>query len=207
MDVIKDTALTAPAGKTLYFKDIVDCSGENNSLETVNADSIFGKEITGFTSLTTGATATFNGDVTVGTVSSQSAIIYCDNIETIAGNQIYNGPVTIKKSTTLETPVSGLVTFVSTVTGDAGTEALTIDTADSRFDGLVSNLASLTTDATATFNANVETGTLSTQIANINCSEITTSGNQTYNEAVQILYAQCFFWQYFICLCCQYKWK
>ena len=83
--------------------------------------------------------------------------------------------------------MSELIKFDSTVTGAAGTEELTIETADSEFNDLVSNLASLTTDATATFNANINVGTLSTQIADINCSAITTSGNQTYNEAVQIL--------------------
>ncbi|MBR5402130.1 MAG: hypothetical protein IK102_10015, partial [Treponema sp.] len=61
------------------------------------------------------------------------------------------------------------ILFGGTVAGTAGTEKLTLSTAAVQFNGNVSNLAELTTET-----------------ATINCTSVSTSGNQTYGGAVTI---------------------
>ena len=101
------------------------------------------------------------------------------------GPQTYNNPVTITHNANFVSESGNLIHFKAPITG-SGSESLTVSTADSRFDGAVTNLSSLTADATATFNAEITTGTLTTHAANLNNTTITTTGNQNYNGAVTL---------------------
>ena len=68
-----------------------------------------------------------------------------------------------------------MINFKNTVTGSGSNTLTTVD-GNSQFDGAISNLTTLTTAGTATFNTNVtfnNIGTLSTQKAEINCTAIT----------------------------------
>ena len=103
---------------------------------------------------------------------------------TTTGAQTFDGAVTVASNTTLTAGSTSLIYFKKTVTGS---NPLTISTANSKFDGAVTNLASLTTAASTSFNANINNvGTLSTAKANINCASVSTTGTQTYGGAVTV---------------------
>ena len=103
---------------------------------------------------------------------------------TTTGAQTFDGAVTVASNTTLTAGSTSLIYFKKTVTGS---NPLTISTANSQFDGAVTNLASLTTAASTSFNANINNvGTLSTAKANINCASVSTTGTQTYGGAVTV---------------------
>lgn len=103
---------------------------------------------------------------------------------TTTGAQTFDGAVTVASNTTLTAGSTSLIYFKKTVTGS---NPLTISTANSQFDGAVTNLASLTTAASTSFNANINNvGTLSTATANINCASVSTTGTQTYGGAVTV---------------------
>ena len=131
----------------------------------------------------------FNADLGAGTELASLKVtgpltINCEQVKT-SGNQTYNDAVTVSHNVKLTAAATKLIQFVSTITGNAGTETLTTETGNSEFNGAVTNLASLTTDATATFNADITAGTLQTQIAAINCAQITTT-TQEYQKAVTL---------------------
>ena len=103
---------------------------------------------------------------------------------TTTGAQTFDGAVTVASNTTLTAGSTSLIYFKKTVTGS---NPLTISTANSQFDGAVTNLASLTTAASTSFNANINNvGTLSTATANINCASVSTTGTQTYGGPVTV---------------------
>ncbi len=251
--ITTDAAATATDTANLIFKKDVYGSG-NYSLETIDGSVIFDDVINDITSLTTDATATFNGNLTAGTLHTQIAKINCAEIIT-TGNQTYDGTVTLFKAgdikltakngseyntvqfnANVNNSTAGIenlivdaktnincaaitvnnATFNQPVTllhdttittdsadeaklifkkslsgGDAPGHSLTTATGSVEFEDTITRLSSLTTAATATFNGNVSTGTITTLRANINCSSITTNStttaNQTYNGAVEIL--------------------
>ena len=136
-------------------------------------ENIFADNLT-LNSNVRGDTLTFLTPLTVNTAQVSST-----------GAQIYNSPVSITHNANFVSGSGTLINFADTITGN-GTASLTISTADSKFEGIVSNLSSLTTDANTTINANLTIDSLFTQTASLNCTAITTSGNQNYHGAVTL---------------------
>ncbi len=136
-------------------------------------ENIFADNLT-LNSNVRGDTLTFLTPLTVNTAQVSSN-----------GTQIYNSPVSITHNANFVSGSGSLINFADTITGN-GTASLTISTADSKFEGIVSNLSSLTTDANTTINANLTIDSLFTQTASLNCTAITTSGNQNYHGAVTL---------------------
>ena len=183
--VASNTTLTAGSTSLIYFKKTVTGS---NPLTISTANSQFDGPVTNLASLTTAASTSFNANINnVGTLSTAKANINCASVST-TGTQTYGGPVTVQTNTAFNASAGQLINFQNTVTGSGSPlPQVTILNANSQFDGTVSNLTSLTTAASASFNANISSlGTLSTVAANINCASVSTSGNQTYSEAVTL---------------------
>ena len=166
VSILNNVILKAPENKLIYFKDTVSGSSSVDlTIDTGNSQ--------------------FDGDVNIGSLSTKTATINCSNIETSPSGQTFDGPVTLQNNVTFKVPTDQLIHFKNTVSG-TGTVNLITDTGNSQFDGEISNLVSLTTAATATFNNNINIGTLSAQTTTINCAQITTSGNQTYNDTITL---------------------
>lgn len=183
--VASNTTLTAESTSLIYFKKTVTGS---NPLTISTANSQFDGAVTNLASLTTAASTSFNANINnVGTLSTATANINCASVST-TGTQSYGGAVTVQTNTAFNASAGQLINFQNTVTGSGSPlPQVTILNANSQFDGTVSNLTSLTTAASASFNANISSlGTLSTVAANINCASVSTSGNQTYSEAVTL---------------------
>lgn len=183
--VASNTTLTAGSTSLIYFKKTVTGS---NPLTISTANSQFDGAVTNLSSLTTAASTSFNANINnVGTLSTAKANINCASVST-TGTQSYGGAVTVQTNTAFNASAGQLINFQNTVTGSGSPlPQVTILNANSQFDGTVSNLTSLTTAASASFNANISSlGTLSTVAANINCASVSTSGNQTYSEAVTL---------------------
>lgn len=136
-------------------------------------ENIFADNLT-LNSNVRGDTLTFLTPLTVNTAQVSST-----------GTQTYNSPVSITLNANFVSGSGSLINFADTITGN-GTASLTISNADSKFEGIVSNLSSLTTDANTTINANLTIDSLFTQTASLNCTAITTSGNQNYHGAVTL---------------------
>ena len=183
--VASNTTLTAGSTSLIYFKKTVTGS---NPLTISTANSQFDGAVINLASLTTAASTSFNANINnVGTLSTAKANINCASVST-TGTQTYGGPVTVQTNTAFNASAGQLINFQNTVTGSGSPlPQVTILNANSNFDGAVSNLTSLTTAASASFNANISSlGTLSTVAANINCASVSTSGNQIYSEAVTL---------------------
>ena len=183
--VASNTTLTAGSTSLIYFKKTVTGS---NPLTISTANSQFDGAVTNLASLTTAASTSFNANINnVGTLSTAKANINCASVST-TGTQTYGGAVTVQTNTAFNASAGQLINFQNTVTGSGSPlPQVTILNANSNFDGAVSNLTSLSTAASASFNANISSlGTLSTVAANINCASVSTSGNQTYSEAVTL---------------------
>ena len=183
--VASNTTLTAGSTSLIYFKKTVTGS---NPLTISTANSQFDGAVINLASLTTAASTSFNANINnVGTLSTAKANINCASVST-TGTQTYGGAVTVQTNTAFNASAGQLINFQNTVTGSGSPlPQVTILNANSNFDGTVSNLTSLTTAASASFNANISSlGTLSTVAANINCASVSTSGNQTYSEAVTL---------------------
>ena len=183
--VASNTTLTAGSTSLIYFKKTVTGS---NPLTISTADSQFDGAVTNLASLTTAASTSFNANINnVGTLSTAKANINCASVST-TGTQSYGGAVTVQTNTAFNASAGQLINFQNTVTGSGSPlPQVTILNANSQFDGTVSNLTSLTTAASASFNANISSlGTLSTVAANINCASVSTSGKQTYSGAVTL---------------------
>ncbi|MBR3645034.1 MAG: hypothetical protein IKN54_01320 [Lachnospiraceae bacterium] len=189
VSIQSSATLYSEAGKLIWFKSTVT-GDETQSLSVTTADSQFDAAISKLTSLSTGATATFNTNANIsqtGTLTTNDAVIKCSTITT-TDNQTYGGTVLIQNNATLSSAADKRIWFKSTVTGDQA-HSLSVTTADSQFDAAISKLTSLITGATATFdtNANIsQTGTLATNNAVIKCSTIETTDNQTYGGTVSI---------------------
>lgn len=180
-----NTTLTAGSGSLIHFKNIVTGS---NSLIISTADSQFDGLVSNLTSLTTAASTSFNANINnVGTLATAAANINCESVST-SGAQTYSGAVSVGTTTAFIANAGQLINFQSTVTGSGSPlPQVTIQNANSKFDGAISNLTSLTTAASASFNANISSiETLTTNAASINCTSISTSGNQNYNGAVTL---------------------
>lgn len=183
--VASNTTLTAGSTSLIYFKKTVT---GGNPLTISTANSQFDGAVTNLASLTTAACTSFNANINnVGTLATATANINCASVST-TGTQTYGGAVTVQTNTAFNASAGQLINFQDTVTGSGSPlPQVTILNANSQFDGTVSNLTSLTTAASASFNANISSlGTLSTVAANINCASVSTSGNQTYSEAVTL---------------------
>ena len=183
--VASNTTLTAGSTSLIYFKKTVTGS---NPLTISTANSQFDGAVTNLASLTTAASTSFNANINnVGTLATATANINCASVST-TGTQTYGGAVTVQTNTAFNASAGQLINFQNTVTGSGSPlPQVTILNANSNFDGAVSNLTSLTTAESASFNANISSlGTLSTVAANINCASVSTSGNQTYSEAVTL---------------------
>ena len=138
--------------------------------------------------------STASGSLTVNTASISTT-----------GSQTYNNQVTLTHNAVFSAPAAAgnLIKFCSALSS-SNSSSCVIQNTDSQFDGTVTNLSSLNTAATATFNnalndigtlttqsaifnAAVSVGTLSTQAAQLNYHSVTTtSGGQTYNGAVTL---------------------
>ncbi len=183
--VASNTTLTAGSTSLIYFKKTVTGS---NPVTISTANSQFDGAVTNLASLTTAASTSFNANINnVGTLSTAKANINCASVST-TGTQTYGGAVTVQTNTAFNASAGQLINFQNTVTGSGSPlPQVTILNANSQFDGTVSNLTSLTTAASASFNANISSlGTLSTVAANINCASVSTSGKQTYSGAVTL---------------------
>ncbi len=164
--LLSNSKITSATGDKIYFKDTL--TGGSYNLTTETGNSKFDGIISGINTLTTDASVTFGGNVTVGTLDTKAATINCSNIETTTNGQTFDGAVTIQNIVTLKALSEELIHFKSTVSGNT-TVALTIDTGNSQFDG------------------DVNLGILSTKAATINCSNIeTSSSGQTFDGTVTL---------------------
>lgn len=183
--VASNTTLTAGSTSLIYFKKTVTGS---NPLTISTANSQFDGAVTNLASLTTAASTSFNANINnVGTLATAAANINCESVST-SGAQTYTGAVSVQTNTVFNASAGQLINFQNTVTGSGSPlPQVTIQNANSKFDGAISSLTSLTTDASAIFNANISSiETLTTNATSINCASITTSGNQNYNDAVTL---------------------
>ena len=159
----EDTTITA---NDVSFFATVDSATTTHRTLTVNADgqTFFGDEIGSIEAL-----------FALITDAPGTTVIDAGNISAMgSGDIIFNDPVFLQSDTTLN---AENVTFNSTVdTGDADPVTLTINASDATtfndFIGATSPLGELFTDAP---------GTLA-----VNTSDIMTTGNQTYNDAMTI---------------------
>ena len=105
------------------------------------------------------------------------------------GAQTYNDAVALLQDTVLSSTTAGTITFESTVNGDFN---FTVNSAGNEvFNGRVGNtaaLASLTTDDPASLIAGVPGGQTQFNVpgANSTTYTVTSTGNQTYNDAVAL---------------------
>ena len=128
---------------------------------------------------------TLNSNVQGGELTITAPLTINTAAVTSTGNQTYKSPVTLSHDVNFTAASGKLIKFEDTVSGSGG-EKLTTSTGNSQFDGNVSNLDSLITDATVTLNADLSIGSITSQAVNINTASITTSGLQTYNGAVTL---------------------
>ena len=180
------TITSSAASETVHFADAI--TGASNSLTINTGATQFDGAVTNLASLTTAASTSFNANINnVGTLATATANINCASVST-TGTQTYGGAVTVQTNTAFNASAGQLINFQDTVAGSGSPlPQVTILNANSQFDGAVSNLTSLTTAASANFNANISSlETLTTNAASINCTSISTSGNQNYNGAVTL---------------------
>ncbi|MBP5602014.1 MAG: hypothetical protein J6X78_04725 [Treponema sp.] len=189
VEILSNTKITTATGEKILFKDEITGTG---SLETITGSVVFEKTITNLASLKTAATATFNDDVDIGILNTQKAKINCDSIT--ANIATFGDSVILLSDTQITTDAAATDTdtanliFKKDVYGSGNYSLETID-GSVIFDDVINDITSLTTDATATFNGNLTAETLHTQIAKINCAEIITTGNQTYDGTVTLFKA------------------
>jgi hypothetical protein len=138
------------AGSTVTMGAI---DGGGNSLTITGAAVFDGANNTGIATLTVSGASTIRGNITS------------------TGNQTYTGAVTLGANVNFTGGSSSNVLFSSTVNGNNAARALTVTTANVRFDGVVGGTtppASVTVTAgTSTINANINT-----------------SGNQSYAAVI-----------------------
>ncbi|MEI6105491.1 MAG: hypothetical protein WCR49_00640 [Opitutae bacterium] len=148
---------TTLTGTTMTFTGTL--AGATNSLG-ITGNAVFGDAaadaVTGLSTLGVSGTTRINTDTV-----------------TTSGAQTYTGAVTLGADTTLTSTGAGNVTFANTING---AQALTVNTAGTTFFnaavGGTTALASVTTDAAGT--------------VAINGGTVTTTGTQTYNDAMTL---------------------
>ena len=133
-------------------------TGGNRSL-TITGNAVFGGAVTGVTALSVSGTSAINANITT------------------TGAQTYTGAVTFNANRTFTANAGSLITFGSTVgSSDANPRALTITTADVRFNGQVGAANGNGRVLTLTVNA----GTAYIDTANVYTSQTTTGNHQYY---------------------------
>jgi hypothetical protein len=167
------------SGGNIFFNDNLTLTG-NIALNSGAGNILFGFTVDGDHNLTTNSSGitTFSGIVgatkalkIITTNAGGTTVINTTGITT-TGNQTYSDAVTLSANTTLNAGTGNIV-FGSTLNGAFSliANSSTITT----FDNLVGNidpLTSITTNAGGT--------------TNINTSAITTTGNQTYSDAITL---------------------
>ncbi len=212
-DVIlqRDTTLESTNDGRIRFVGTVDSqSGENNNLEIttggqIRFDGAVGSQEEGELgdiTLNSSGITEFNTNASVEAASlttdaDGTTEINTSNITT-TGNQSYNDSVILQRDTTLESTNDGRIRFVGTVDSQSGeNNNLEITTGGQiRFDGAVGSqeegeLGDITLNSSGitefNTNASVEAASLTTDAdgtTEINTSNITTTGNQSYNDSV-----------------------
>ncbi|MFW5763823.1 MAG: CHAT domain-containing protein, partial [Coleofasciculus sp.] len=205
----RDTTLESTNDGRIRFVGTVDSqSGENNNLEIttggqIRFDGAVGsQDELGDITLNSSGITEFNANASVEAASlttdaDGTTEINTSNITT-TGNQSYNDSVILQRDTTLESTNDGRIRFVGTVDSQSGeNNNLEITTGGQiRFDGAVGSqdelgYITLNSSGITEFNANasVEAASLMTDAdgtTEINTEQITTTGNQTYNDAVVV---------------------
>lgn len=179
--LINGASVTTQGDQTYHGGVTLSAASTTLTGATITFDSTVSGTTTGAQALVIDATsAVLKG--AVGTTGLRLASLEITGASTLSGGsvyttgaQTYTGAVTLGANTQL-TATTGDIVFTSTVNGDtAATRTLAVNTAGtSRFSGAVggtASLASLSTDAAGT----TELG-----------AAITTSGAQTYNDAVDV---------------------
>ena len=178
------TAINGGSVKTTgaqTYNDAVTLGADTTLTSTGNGNINLASTVNGAQTLTvnTGGTTTFGGAVggtsalTSVTTDTTGTTAINGGAVTTTGAQTYNDAVSLGAATTLISTGSGNVNFVSTVDG---AQTLAVNTAGATiFGGVVGGgaaLTSVTTDSAGT--------------AQINGGAVTTTGAQTYNEAVTL---------------------
>lgn len=185
VEIQSNTKITTAAGDKILFNDAITGTG---SLETITGSVKFESTISNLASLKTAATATFNDDVDIVILNTQKAKINCASI--ISNSATFEDSVILLSDTSITTDASDTATLVfKKDVSSNGSHSLETINGSVIFEDIITGITSLTTDATATFNGNISTDTLHTNIAKINSSEIHTSGTQTYDDTVTLLKA------------------
>lgn len=108
---------------------------------------------------------------------------------TVSNNVSFEKAVTLLGAAEITAASGDNIHFEDTVSCESGTSfSLSTKTSNVQFDKAITNLTTLTTEATATFaaDASVDIRALSAVNANINCSEVKTSSSQSYSGTVSI---------------------
>lgn len=124
-------------------------------------------------------------------VSAKSITIDCAQINS-SGDQTYDGPVTIKSTTTGLTSTGGNINITSTITGFAGTENLSLEaisgagsvTFGNSSDDRVTNLSALSVNADAVIN----TDTITTSTSQNYTGDITLNQNLSLSAGTSITF-------------------
>jgi hypothetical protein len=174
-----NVAITTNPGAIAFQSPIAASAGTNQFTSTGNGAVTFNGTYTGpaNVTVTTGGVTTFQGAVSVASLTTDAAGRTDINGGAVAttGDQTYNDPVTLTANTVL-TGVN--VTFAQTVNSDAAAtpRALTVNASGATvFGGAVGTtfaLASLTTDAAGT--------------TAVNGGAVVTTGAQAYNDPVTV---------------------
>jgi len=130
-------------------------------------------------------TVYFNGNIGKADTGTHNLIVNAktgiDCFDINVSSIDFKKQVTLSKDTKITTDSGEKIHFEGALTGAFALETVT---GSSLFDGEITSLTSLKTDATARFNAAVSAGTLSTQDAEINCTAINTTGSQSFGGDV-----------------------
>lgn len=178
------TSINASAITTTGAQDFQDdvLLGANTVLTSTSSGAIgFAKTVNGSFSLTanTAGQTTFTGIVggnsplTSITTDSAGGTVLNTTAVTTSGDQTYNDQVIISKNVTVTSTGSGAISFNNTIDGG---KTLTVNTAGiTTFGGVIGGNTALTSVATDSAGSTA-----------LNAGSVTTTGNQTYDDAVTL---------------------
>ncbi|ACK70074.1 filamentous hemagglutinin family outer membrane protein [Gloeothece citriformis PCC 7424] len=170
----QNTTLTAQEGVNIN-NSLNSESGETNNLtldvgnNDINLNQIGTQNPLGTLQVNSSGTTSLNGEVNVQNLTTDAPGNTSINVSpiTTTGEQTYNDPVTLEQDTTLQ---GTNITFGATVGGGGNLQVNA--SGNTAFNGAVNLGGDLITDAPGT--------------TEINTPSITTTGNQTYNDAVTL---------------------
>ena len=184
-----NTLLASSGGGLVRFASTITGAGFDLDVNTAGQTEFDGA-VSGVNGLSTDAP----GNTVVNSTVSAGSVIIGDPLDlnggsvTTVGGQTYAAPVTLSANTLLASSGGGLVRFGSTVSG-AGFNLAVNTAGQTEFDGAVSGVNGLSTDApgNTVFNSTVSAASVTIDDPlDLNGGSVTTVGNQTYNAPLTL---------------------